>query len=140
MIGGKTNLPAGDDNSYISTYLNGTPEKFNFSQKKTSTWNPNESNYGYSLLYGYNNDNTDAKAFCTKYTGSFYSQDRIKFITDSEFNSWVKTKYTTQFLKHVDFSDTQKLKSNKKEDKSLSFVKTEIYKDDEYVHTFVFVK
>ena len=31
MIGGKTNLPAGDDNSYISTYLNGTPEKFNFS-------------------------------------------------------------------------------------------------------------
>ena len=82
------------------------------------------------MLDGYNNDNTYAKAFCTKYTGSFYSQDRIKFITDSEFNSWVKTKYATPFLKHVDFSDSQKLKSNKKEDKSLSVVKTEIYKDD----------
>ena len=82
------------------------------------------------MLDGYNNDNTDAKAFCTKYTECFDSHDGIKFITDSEFNSWVKTKYSTPFIKHVDFSDAQKLKSNKKEDKSLSVVITEIYKDD----------
>ena len=142
MMGGDVNLPARDDNSYISTELNRTPEKFNFAPKKKSTWNPNESNYGYSLLDGYNKDNTDAKAFCTKYAGCFDSQDKIKFITDSEFANWVKTKYETPFLKHVDFSDALKLKSksNKKEDKSLSVVKTEIYKSDDCVHTVVFVK
>ena len=105
MMGGDTKNPARDDNSYISTNLNGTPEKINFSAKKKSSWNPNESNYGYHLLDGYNTNNNDTKAFCTKYVGCFDSQNNIKYITDSDFSKWVKTTYNSPFLKHVDFND-----------------------------------
>ena len=106
MMGGDTKNPARDDNSYISTNLNGNPEKFNFSSKKNSSWNPNKTNYGYELLDPYNTSNTDTKAFCTKYTGSFSSQNDIKYITDSDFSKWIKTKYASPFLKHVDFTDS----------------------------------
>lgn len=106
MMGGDTKNPARDDNSYISTNLNGTPEKFNFSSKKNSSWNPNQSNYGYELLDAYNTNNTDTKAFCTKYTGSFNTQNDIKYITDSDFSKWIKTKYASPFLKHVEFTDS----------------------------------
>ena len=106
MMGGDTTNPARDDNSYISTSLNGTPSKINFSAKKNSTWNPNKSNYGYSLLDGYNTDNTDTKAFCMKYVGCFNSQVDIKYITDEEFSKWIKTSYASPFLKKIDFSDS----------------------------------
>ena len=106
MMGGDTTNPARDDNSYISTSLNGTPSKMNFSAKKNSTWNPNKSNYGYSLLDGYNTDNTDTKAFCMKYVGCFNSQADIKYITDEEFSKWIKTSYASPFLKKIDFSDS----------------------------------
>ena len=106
MMGGDTTNPARDDNSYISTSLNGTPSKINFSAKKNSTWNPNKSNYGYSLLDGYNTDNTDTKAFCMKYVGCFNSQADIKYITDEEFSKWIKTSYASPFLKKIDFSDS----------------------------------
>ena len=106
MMGGDTKNPARDDNSYISLDLNGTPEKINFSSKKNSSWYPNKSNYGYRLLDAYNNNNTDTKTFCTKYAGSFDSQDKIKFITDSDFIKWIKTSYASPFIKHVDFTDS----------------------------------
>ena len=105
MMGGDTTNPARDDNSYISTNLNGTPSKINFSAKKNSTWNPNKSNYGYSLLDGYNTNNTDTKTFCMKYVGCFNSQADIKYITDEEFSKWIKTSYASPFLTKIDFND-----------------------------------
>ena len=104
-MGGDTTNPARDDNSYFSADLNATPSKINFSAKKKSNWNPNSSNYGYTLLDGYNNSNTDTKSFCTKYAGCFNSQNGIKYITDSDFSSWVKTTYNGPQLQHIDFSD-----------------------------------
>ena len=106
-MGGDTKNPARDDNSYISTDLNGSPEKINFSAKKNSSWYPNKSNYGYRLLDGYNNKSTDTKSFCTKYAGCFNSQNGIKYITDSDFSGWTSTIYASPFLTHVDFSDAK---------------------------------
>ena len=105
-MGTTTKDPARDDNSYFSTDLNGTPTKINFSAKKNSSWNPNNSNYGYRLLDGYNTKNTDTKTFCTKYAGCFGSQNDIKYITDSDFSKWVTTIYDAPFIKHIDFSDS----------------------------------
>ena len=106
MMGGNTNEPARDDNSYFSADLNGTPTKISFSAKKTSSWYPNKSNYGYRLLDGYNTNDTDTKAFCTKYAGCFNSQNGIKYITDSDFANWTKTIYTNPCLSHIDFNDS----------------------------------
>ena len=97
MMGG-TQDPCRDDNSYLSTALNGTPSLINFTPKKKSTWNPNTTNYGYTLLNAYNTKGTDTKAFCTKYCGCFNSQSGIKYITDSDFSSWDKTTYASPFL------------------------------------------
>jgi len=51
-----------------------------------------------------NNNNTDTKAFCTKYTGCFNSQENIKYISDIEFSSWVKKSYKapSSFLKSIE--------------------------------------
>ena len=106
QIGGYDNSPGRDDNSYFSTDLNGSPTKISFSGKKSTSWNPNKSNYGYRLLDGYNSKNTDTKAFCTKYSGCFNSQSGIKYITDSDFLSWVTSTYSSPFLTHIDFSDS----------------------------------
>ena len=106
QMGGSSSSPGRDDNSYFSADLNGSPTKISFSPTQKTTWNPNNSNYGYRLLDGYNTSNTDTKAFCTKYAGCFTSQSQIKYITDSDFSSWAKTVYGSPFLKHVDFSDS----------------------------------
>ena len=106
VMGGNTNDPARDDNSYFSADLNGTPSKINFSAKKVSSWNPNNSNYGYRLLDAYNTKNTDTKAFCTKYSGCFNAQSGIKYITDSDLLGWATTTNASPFLSHVDFSDS----------------------------------
>ena len=105
-MGGDNINPARDDNSYFSTELNGTPTKINFTAKKNSSWNPNKTNYGYRLLDGYNNKNTDTKSFCTKYCGCFNSQNGIKYITDIDFLGWTSTIYSSPFLVHMDFSDS----------------------------------
>ena len=106
VMGGNTNDPARDDNSYFSADLNGTPSKINFSAKKISSWDPNKSNYGYRLLDAYNTKNTDTKAFCTKYSGCFDAQSGIKYITDSDLLGWATTTFSSSFLSHVDFSDS----------------------------------
>jgi len=105
MMGGDTTNPCRDDDSYFSTALNGTPVQIGFTPKRKSTWNPNSSNYGYTLINAYNNSSTDTKAFCTKYCGCFSSQNSIKYITDSDFNSWSKTTYEAPFLKNVTLSN-----------------------------------
>ena len=112
MMGGNTNDPCRDDNSYFSADLNGTPTKINFAPKKKSTWNPNNSNYGYRLLDGFNNNGTDTKTFCIKYAGCFDSQNGIKYITDSDFAKWTQTIYPNPFLNHVDFNDSSSSGTN----------------------------
>lgn len=101
-MGGDANKnPARDDGSYLSTALNSTPSAINFQSKNTSKWNPNTSNYGYTLLDAYNTKNTDTKAFCTKYAGDQTSASNMKFITDSDFVGWGTT-YASPFLRHVE--------------------------------------
>ncbi len=97
--------PYRDTNSYLSTSIGGTPSKVSLSVKTESTWYPNESNYGYSLLDAYNTSNTDAKTFCQKYAGCFKSESELKYIGDDDFKSWVKTKYDAPFLKDIEVSD-----------------------------------
>jgi len=93
--------PSRDDNSYLATEVNGTPSRINFSPKSKSSWYPNQSNYGYELLDSYNTKGTDTKSFCTKYAGAFTSESGIKYITDSDFSSWITTKYESPFLTKI---------------------------------------
>ena len=104
MMGGG-NDPARDDNSYLSEALDATPAKVSFSPKKTSTWKPEQSNYGYSLLDAYNTKGTDVKDFCSKYAGDQTSASNMKYITDSEFDGWVTKRYPAPFLKSIAVGD-----------------------------------
>lgn len=104
MMGGG-NDPARDDNSYLSEALDATPAKVSFSPKKTSTWKPEQSNYGYSLLDAYNTKSTDVKDFCSKYVGDQIAATGMKYITDSEFDGWVTKRYPTPFLKSITVGD-----------------------------------
>ena len=103
MMGSGTD-PCRDSNSCLSEALNGTPSKISFTPKKTSSWYPNKSNYGYSMLDAYNTKNTDSKAFCTKYSGDQTSVANMQYITNSTFASWISTKYDSPFLRHVSFN------------------------------------
>ena len=124
MMGGDTTNPCRDDGSYFSASLNGTPTQIGFTPKKKSSWNPNSSNYGYTLINAYNNKNTDTKAFCTKYCGCFSSQLSIKYITDGDFQNWDKITYDAPFLKNV----TLKNGSNSGNSQSLSFKDGQCFK------------
>jgi len=100
---GGGNDPCRDSNSYLSETVNGTPSKISFTPKKTSSWYPNQSNYGYELLDAYNTKNTDTKAFCTAYSGDCTKDSQMKYITDSDFSGWIATKYESPFLRKVNF-------------------------------------
>ena len=104
MMGGG-NDPARDDNSYLSENLDATPAKVSFTPKKTSSWKPEQSNYGYSLLDAYNTKGTDVKDFCSKYAGDQTSASNMKYITDSEFDSWTNVRYPAPFLKSISVGD-----------------------------------
>ena len=140
-----------DDNSYFSNDLNGNVTKINFSPKKASKWKPNETNYGYKLIDGFNKEGTGIKEFCSMYTGCFDSQEKFKYITDNDLSNFIKLVYDSPFLKNINFSNstkkTDKLSSKanknnelKNENKSFSIVKTEVYKNEQCVHTVVYVK
>ncbi len=103
MMGGGSD-PCRDSNSYRSDAVNGTPAKVSFSPKTVSSWYPNKSNYGYSLLDAYNTKNTDTKAFCTKYAGDQTSAGNMQYITNDAFSAWISTHYDSPFLRHVDFA------------------------------------
>lgn len=119
-----TKNPARDDNSYISYDLNGTPEEINFESKKVSNWYPNGTNYGYRLLDAYNTKQTDTKEFCTKYSGSFNSKDKIKYITDEDLLKWPSMVYDTPFLRNVNL---QPLSKDEKESNFNKISKANIY-------------
>ena len=104
MMGGDSINPSRDDNSFISSELNGTPEKINFVPGKVSNWYPNISNYGYKLLDSFNTNNLDTKTFCKKYAGCFSSKEGIKYITDEELKEWPLINYNSSFLEHIDFT------------------------------------
>ena len=104
MMGGG-NDPARDDNSYLSENLDATPAKVSFTPKKTSSWKPEQSNYGYSLLDAYNTKGSDVKDFCSKYAGDQIAASGMKYITDSEFDGWVTKRYPTPFLKSITVGD-----------------------------------
>ena len=135
-----------DDKSYYSTFVNEEITELSYS-KKSSSWNPNESNYGYILLDACNEDETDIKAFCTKYAGCFNAQSGIKFINDSDFSDWKKTIYESPFLCHIVFRGNEDMELNlqqnlgkNKKYSEMKVVQTKIYKSDDCVHTVVFVK
>ena len=120
----ETKNPARDDNSYISYDLNATPEEINFESKKVSNWYPNGTNYGYRLLDAYNTKQTDTKEFCTKYSGSFNSKDKIKYITDEDLLKWPSMVYDAPFLRNVNL---QTLSKDKKESNFNRISKANIY-------------
>ena len=102
-MGGDANKnPARDDGSYLSTALNGAASAINFQSKNTSKWYPEKTSYGYELLDAYNGSGTDTKSFCTKYAGCFSNEGGIKYITDSDFASWIRTNNPSPFLRHVE--------------------------------------
>ena len=120
----ETKNPARDDNSYISYDLNGTPEEINFESKKVSNWYPNGTNYGYRLLDAYNTKQTDTKEFCTKYSGSFNSKDKIKYITDEDLLKWPSMVFDAPFLRNVNL---QPLPKDEKESNFNGISKANIY-------------
>ena len=120
----ETKNPARDDNSYISYDLNGTPEEINFESKKVSNWYPNGTNYGYRLLDAYNTKQTDTKEFCTKYSGSFNSKDKIKYITDEDLLKWPSMVFDAPFLRNVNL---QPLPKDGKESNFNGISKANIY-------------
>ncbi|MBP5247804.1 MAG: RICIN domain-containing protein [Fibrobacter sp.] len=101
MMGGGSD-PSRDDNSYLSEALDATPNKISFSPVSKSSWKPEQTNYGYSLLDSYNSKGTDTKDFCSKYAGDQSAASDMKYITDSEFDSWVSVRYPSPFLKSID--------------------------------------
>lgn len=101
ITAGTGDVPYRDSNSYYSASSGATPTVISFSPKVTSTWYPNEENYGYYLIDAYNTSGTDTKDFCTSYAGAFNSADKIKYITDSDMSSYVTTKYSSPFLKSI---------------------------------------
>ena len=101
MTGNDPNI---DNNSYLSEILNGTPSIINYKPKKVSTWCPNKTNYGYSLLPAWNGGKIDVKDFCTKYAGDAISASSMQYITNSIFENYVQTKYENPFLRHVDIT------------------------------------
>lgn len=97
--GGKD--PYRDDGSYYSDKSSSVPSKVSLSVKTPSTWYPNKSNYGYSLIDAYNTNGTDTKDFCNTYSGCKNSDSALKYITDSDMSKFVITKYPSPFLKSL---------------------------------------
>lgn len=102
IIGGGGNQPYRDDGSYYAEKSNSTPKPLNYKVSNTSKWYPGQSNYGYSLLDAYNTNGTDTKDFCLAYSGRFNSGNKIKYITDSDMQKYVSTKYECPFTKKIE--------------------------------------
>lgn len=93
--------PARDEYSYLSEALDGTPTRISFTPKTTSSWKPEQTNYGYSLMDAYNTKGSDVKNFCTKYAGDQTNATGMKYITDSDLKNWVTVVHPAPFLKSI---------------------------------------
>lgn len=103
IVAGSAGDPYRDTGSYTSDTANSTPYALNFKTSNTSTWYPNQTNYGYSLIDAYNTNGTDTKDFCLKYTG--HQTSGLTFITDSNMSGFVAAKYDCPFKKPIDVMD-----------------------------------
>lgn len=97
--------PYRDNGSYYSQKSNSTPAKLSINIKTPSTWYPNKSNYGYSLIDAYNTKGSDTKDFCNTYSGCKGSDSAFKYITDSDMSKFVSTKYPSPFLKSLTINE-----------------------------------
>lgn len=93
--------PARDEYSYLSEALDATPARISFTPKTTSSWKPEQTNYGYSLMDAYNTKGSDVKNFCTKYAGDQTNATGMKYITDSDLKNWVSVVHPAPFLKSI---------------------------------------
>ena len=93
--------PARDEYSYLSEALDATPARISFTPKTTSSWKPEQTNYGYSLMDAYNTKGSDVKDFCTKYAGDQTNATGMKYITDSDLKNWVTVVHPAPFLKSI---------------------------------------
>lgn len=93
--------PARDEYSYLSEALDATPARISFTPKTTSSWKPEQTNYGYSLMDAYNTKGSDVKNFCTKYAGDQTNATGMKYITDSDLKNWVTVVHPAPFLKSI---------------------------------------
>lgn len=85
-----------ESGSYTADSPSGSVSAVSFKNHSTSPFTPADC-YGYSLAEAYNANGTDIKAFCNAYSGCFKSADKLKYITDSDMSSWVKTQYNCPF-------------------------------------------
>lgn len=93
--------PARDEYSYLSEALDATPAPISFTPKTTSSWKPEQTNYGYSLMDAFNTKGSDVKDFCTKYAGDQTNATGMKYITDSDLKNWVTVVHPAPFLKSI---------------------------------------
>lgn len=108
IVAGGGGEPYRDSGSYTSDKSNSTPYKLTFEAKNTSTWYPDKTNYGYSLMDAYNTNGTDTKDFCTTFAGCKSSESALKFITDSDMSKYITTKHSSPFLKNITVSEQKK--------------------------------
>lgn len=85
-----------ESGSYTADSPTGSVSAISFKNLNTSPFTPADC-YGYALVEAYNTNGTDIKAFCNAYSGCFKSADKLKYITDSDMSSWVKTQYNCPF-------------------------------------------
>ncbi len=105
IVAGTAGDPYRDTGSYTSDTANSTPYPLNFKTSNTSTWYPDQSNYGYALIDAYNTNGTDTKDFCLKYTG--HQNSGLTFITDSSMAGFVSVKHECPFKEHIDVMEGQ---------------------------------
>ncbi len=103
IVAGTAGDPYRDTGSYTSDTASSTPYPLNFKTSNTSTWYPNQSNYGYGLMDAYNTSGTDTKDFCLQYTG--HQNAGLTFLTDSSMHAFVAVQYDCPFKKPIDVSD-----------------------------------
>lgn len=103
IVAGTAGDPYRDTGSYTSDTANSTPYPLNFKTSNTSTWYPNQSNYGYALMDAYNSNGKDTKDFCLKYTG--HRNSALTFLTDSGMTDYISTAHPSPFKKHIDVAD-----------------------------------
>ncbi len=105
IVAGTAGDPYRDTGSYTSDTANSTPYPLNFKTSNTSTWYPDQSNYGYALIDAYNTNGTDTKDFCLKYTG--HQNSGLTFITDSSMAGFVSVKHECPFKEPIDVMEGQ---------------------------------
>ena len=94
--GGSSSSPFRDTGSVSATSTSSSASAMNKSFSYSHSWAPGTENYGYSLITANN-----TKSFCNSYAGSVTKLSDMKYITDSDLQSWVWITYPSPFLKDI---------------------------------------